>query len=97
MFGVMLKDIKNVRGQLLYYAAVVAVFFAIGIILKNVYFYMGAIIFVAAVLPISALAYDEKDNWDKFALASGVTRGQLVIARYVLGIVAFVPFFGVGC
>lgn len=96
MFGVMLKDIKNVRGQLLYYAAVVAVFFAIGIILKNVYFYMGAIIFVAAVLPISALAYDEKDNWDKFALASGVTRGQLVIARYVLGIVAFVPFFGVG-
>ncbi len=96
MFGVILKDLKNVKGQLLYYAVVVSVFFAIGLFLKNIYFYLGAIVFVAAVLPISALAYDEKDNWDKFALAAGVKRIQLVFARYILGVIPFIPLFAFG-
>ena len=96
MFGVIVKDVKNVKGQLLYYALVVAVFFAIGLLSKNVYFYAGAVVFVAAFLPLSALAYDEKDNWDAFALASGVSRKGLVLARYALGGAAFVPLFGIG-
>lgn len=57
---------------------------------------MGAIVFVTAGLPISALAYDEKDNWDKFALAAGVKRIQLVFARYILGVIPFIPLFAFG-
>lgn len=46
-------------------------------------------------VPLSALAYDEKDNWDKFALASGVTRNQLAVSRYLLGLVVFLPMWAV--
>lgn len=91
MKGTFLKDVINLKGQLLYYAVVIAVFFAVGAVSGNIYFYAGVSIFCGVVAPLSAIAYDEKDNWDKFALASGVTRKELAVSRYALGLAIFLP------
>ena len=95
MIGTFLKDLKNLKGQLMYYALIAVVFFAVGAVSGNIYFYAGLSIFCGAVAPISAVAYDEKDNWDKFALASGVTRNSLAVSRYLLGISLFLPVWAV--
>lgn len=95
MLGTIIKDFKNIFGQFIYYFVLMVVFMAVSVITKNIYYYMGAIVFFCVAVPLSALAYDEKDNWDKFALASGVTRNQLAVSRYLLGLVVFLPMWAV--
>lgn len=95
MLGTLIKDFKNIFGQFIYYFVLMVVFMAVSVIAKNIYYYMGAIVFFCVAVPLSALAYDEKDNWDKFALASGVTRNQLAVSRYLLGLVVFLPMWAV--
>ena len=93
MLGTIIKDFKNIFGQFIYYFVLMVVFMAVSVITKNIYYYMGAIVFFCVAVPLSALAYDEKDNWDKFALASGVTRNQLAVSRYLLGLIVFLPMW----
>lgn len=96
MLGCLIKDIKNILPILLYYVLIVAVFYAISAIVKNVYLFSGTLVFVAVMGPMQAFAYDEKDNWDKFALAAGVSRAELVFSRYILGLVFFAPIWLIG-
>lgn len=84
MFGLILKDFKNVIGQAVYYLIVLAVLYIVAFLTKNVYFYAGAVVFFSISMPISAIAYDEKDGWDAFALAAGMRRRDLVLSRYLL-------------
>ena len=95
MLGTIIKDLKNIFGQFIYYFVLMVVFMAVSVITKNIYYYMGAIAFFCVAVPLSALAYDEKDNWDKFALASGVTRNQLAVRRYLLGLLIFLPMWAI--
>lgn len=95
MLGTLIKDFKNIFGQFIYYFVLMVVLMAVSVITKNIYYYMGAIVFFCVAVPLSALAYDEKDNWDKFALASGVTRNQLAVSRYLLGLIVFLPMWAV--
>lgn len=39
------------------------------------------------MLPTTLLAYDERDKWDKFALAAPCTRRQIVTGKYLVGLV----------
>ena len=84
MFGLICKDLKNVRGQAAYYGVILAVLYAVAFWTKNVYFYAGAVVFFSVTVPVSAIAYDEKDEWDAFALAAGMRRRDLVLGRYLL-------------
>ena len=95
MKGTIIKDLKNIMGQFIYYLILMGVFLAVTAIAENIYFYAGASVFFCVAVPVSALAYDEKDNWDKFALASGVTRGRLAASRYVLGLLVFAPLWAI--
>ena len=95
MLGTIIKDLKNIFGQFIYYFVLMVVFMAVSVITKNIYYYMGANAFFYVAVPLSALAYDEKDNWDKFALASGVTRNQLAVSRYLLGLLIFLPMWAI--
>ena len=84
MLGLILKDLKNVAGQAIYYLAILAILYVVAFLTKNVYFYAGAVVFFSISVPVSAIAYDEKDVWDAFALAAGMRRRDLVLSRYLL-------------
>lgn len=45
----------------------------------------GVAIFYAAMLPVTALAYDEQSKWDKMAAGMPYTQAALVGSKYVLG------------
>ena len=45
MFGLILKDLKNVAGQAIYYLAILAILYVVAFLTKNVYFYAGAGVF----------------------------------------------------
>lgn len=71
MLGLLLKDIYNVRKQAIWYLAMIALFCGLSIILKNVAFSSTIGILVTISMPLTAIAYEEKDGWQKFVVASG--------------------------
>lgn len=48
---------------------------------------IGFSLFYVAVLPITALAYDERSRWDELANMMPFSVGQLVGSKYLLGLV----------
>ena len=56
MLGTIIKDFKNIFGQFIYYFVLMVVFMAVSVITKNIYYYMGAIVFFCVAVPLSALS-----------------------------------------
>lgn len=88
MKGLLLKSWKNIRPQLAYYLLFLAIGLVVSVLSESsLYFCCIGTIFVFSVT-LSAMAYDERDGWDKFAVASGVRRGELALSRYAFGLLA---------
>ena len=83
MKGLLYKNCKNVASVIWYYVAFAAVFFAVGCIGGNL-IYLGSVgIMMCVIVPLASFACDERENWDAFALSSGISRRQLVMSRYL--------------
>lgn len=54
-------------------------------------FMFGYSVFYAAMMPITALAYDERAKWDKFAGMLPYSAGEIVGSKYIIG------YLSVGC
>lgn len=99
MKGIIIKDIINLRSQYKAYIIILALWFAMGIIGGDNTFFGGIMIMFVVMLPISTMSYDEKNNWNKFALAMPVSRRDIVLAKYLfmgccLVIIAAISFIG---
>ena len=91
MKGMILKDFINIKTQLVYYAAAALVFGAVSVVMNNIYFFCGFMLFISLGSLMSAMAYDEQDRWAKFAVASGVPRRKLVGEKYLLSLFLTIP------
>jgi len=88
MIGLIKKDFMMVKKQLLIVVALMAFYC---IVLGNgrtadyqIGLFSGYLVAFMAVLPISMLAYDEKNKWGKYAAALPVSRNQQVISKYII-------------
>ena len=83
MKGLILKDICNQLGQLKAFAMVLIIFIVcFAQSSEGTLTIMCAV--YATVMVISNLAMDENSQWDIFALTMPVTRGQLVLVKYIV-------------
>lgn len=96
MKGMILKDFINIKTQLVYYAAAALVFGAVSVVMNNIYFFCGFMLFISLGSLMSAMAYDEQDRWAKFAVASGVPRRKLVGEKYLLSLFLTIPVMLLG-
>jgi len=94
MKGLMIKDLINLKKQGMILGILFLFYAVLGIMTKDSSM-MGAVMAVlAAMMPVSAMAYDEKAKWDKYALSMPVSRRDMVLSKYLLGILfAIVVFF----
>ena len=46
----------------------------------------GMLAVLSGMFPLTACSYDEKAGWDKYALTMPVSRKQMVLSKYVLGL-----------
>ena len=44
------------------------------------------LVMVAAMLPVTCMAYDERSQWDRYALTIPVSRTKMVVEKYLLGL-----------
>lgn len=84
MKGLFLKDFYNLRQLLLWYGVMMALFIAAAVISKNPSFMMGFGVFITISTASSSMAYDEKDNWYKFARACGLSPLAIAAEKYLL-------------
>ena len=86
MKGLLLKDILNIKKQGLIYLFLIAVWFFIGINNKDISYLSWVIVMVTFMLPITVISYDEKAKWERYALTMPISKGTIVVSRYLLAI-----------
>ena len=88
MIGLMKKDFMMIRRQIFIIIALMAFYFIIMGFGKSqdyqIGMFGGYMIALIAILPITMLAYDEKNKWGRYEAALPVTRKQSVISKYLL-------------
>lgn len=90
MMGLLIKDFYNLKGQLLIVAGMMVLYGGIAIANDNVGMFGAILAMIAATLPISAAAYDEKVNWDSYAMTMPISRGDLVRVKYYFGAICII-------
>ena len=86
MLGLLLKDFYNTRKQALWYLAMILIFCVLSVVLENIAFAATIGVLVTISMPLSAIAYEEKDSWQKFVIASGTSSKTIVGEKYILGL-----------
>lgn len=93
MIGLFIKDLLNLKTQFRFILLWFAMYGLISITSGNSAM-LGAIMAIMAVMmPITALGYDEKAKWEKYALSMPLSRTDLVLSKYLLGVVFSVIAF----
>ena len=86
MWGLIIKDLYNLKRQLALYGIIGGVYLAVAGVSGNVSVFIGMIMMFTAMIPLSAIAYDERAKWDKYSLTMPVSRKQIVAGKYLLGL-----------
>lgn len=87
MTGLLIKDIYNIRKQALWYVALIVFFCVLSISIDNIGFSAAIGMVVTVNIPLIAIAYEERDGWQKFVVASGVKIRKIVLEKYLLGLI----------
>lgn len=86
MKGLLIKDWQTLLKQMKFMLVIVVVLACVPGT------YMAAFaLFYAAMLPITALAYDERAKWDELAAMMPYTAKAIVGSKYVLGLTLVLP------
>ena len=91
MRGLIIKDLLNLKKQAGYLTLFIALYAILSIYMGNVEFVAGMIILLCAILPITAMSYDERAKWDRYALSMPVSRRDVVLSKYMLGLLLILP------
>ena len=81
MIGLILKDLFTLTRQALMYIVFIAVFS-----LMPGYNMASFAVMMACMMPMTALAYDERSHWDRLAASMPYTTAQLVLSKYLMGL-----------
>lgn len=85
MLGILLKDFVTTKKQIIWYVFMIALFCVVSVVTDNVAFAGSIGMVVAISVPTSAIAYEERDGFNKIAVASGIDKKVIVIEKYLLG------------
>ena len=87
MKGLIIKDFINLKKQSKVIGALVIFYLLISITSKNNSMFGAMMLMLFAMMPITAISYDEKANWDKYGLTMPVSRTDMVLSKYILGLI----------
>ncbi|MGI5896332.1 MAG: ABC-2 transporter permease [Oscillospiraceae bacterium] len=87
MKGLLLKDMMVLKKQGALLAILVAVYGVYSVASGDNSVFGSIIMLLGAMLPITAMAYDEQANWDKLALAMPVSRAALAVSKYIMSVI----------
>jgi ABC-2 type transport system permease protein len=93
MTGLIIKDLLNLKKQGKIYLLLVVFYFAMGLVNENTSMFTTMMTMVAVLIPLTAMAYDERSKWDRYALTMPISRKNMVMSRYLLGLIFLIVAF----
>ena len=86
--GLLLKDIFELWAQSRTLLLLTAVYLLIPVFTDGVKILGSVAVLLLAMLPVSALGYDERCKWERYALAMPLSRRELFLGKLLLGVLA---------
>ncbi|MEY9969844.1 ABC-2 type transport system permease protein [Lysinibacillus sp. RC46] len=86
MAGLILKDLMSIQRQIKTQAFVLIFFLFISIFMQQGLMLFTIIIFIVTFQTITALTYDEQSSWDKYANTLPISKGDIILSKYILSI-----------
>ena len=85
MLGLIIKDLYNIRKEIVWYIFLTVIFCALSAISNSIVLISAIGIFATISIPLTAIAYEEKDGWQRFVLSCGIKPKTAVFEKYLLG------------
>lgn len=86
MKALLLKDIKVLAGNMKLYFILILLYILLGGFVPDLGIFQLYPILLFSLFPVTALSYDERCHWTRFGITLPVSRSELVLSKYVLGI-----------
>ena len=84
MKGLLLKDLMVLKQQSKIFLLVVALWLGLTVVNRDANFFGGVMMMLSVLVPVFAMAYDEKARWDRYVLTMPVSKKDLVYCKYIL-------------
>lgn len=88
MKGLIIKDIFALRQQGKILLALLVFYAVYSVVFQNLSMLAVMIVLLCVMLPVTTMAYDEKNKWDKYALSMPIPRKAIVLSKYLFAIIA---------
>lgn len=86
MKGLLIKDFYMAKRFCWPFFLFVAVLLVISIVGEENLFFLVYPMIISGIIPVSLIGYDERDKWETYSGTLPYTRGQLVSAKYLVGL-----------
>lgn len=93
MTGLILKDLLNLKKQAKVYLILVIFYFVYGAVFESSSMFSSMMTMIAVMIPLTAMSYDERSKWDRYALTMPISRKVIVASRYLLGMIFIAAAF----
>ncbi|MDF2540671.1 MAG: hypothetical protein K0S47_389 [Herbinix sp.] len=87
MKGLLLKDALTLKKQGKIILIMVVFYTIYSASTKNISMLGAMVTLLCAMMPITTLSYDEFCQWDKYALSMPVSRNDIVLSKYIFGVI----------
>lgn len=98
MKALLVKDLLTLKGQAKSLLLVLAVWFIISFINGSGLFFTSLSVIYGMLLPLTTLSIDEKSRVERYMMSMPVTRAELALSRYALGLLGLLALgvLGIG-
>ena len=91
MKGLLYKSWLNVKPVATYYIIFVAVFFLVSLLNGDPLYFAAICVMIGVAVPLASMTSDDKDGWEKFAVAAGISRARFALGRYLFALFCQLP------
>ena len=86
MKALLIKDLKMIVKTLKLYLFIILCYAPLGALQLRLGYSQIFPVILGSVLPLSAMAYDERFHWDRYCLTLPVSRRDIVLSKYLLSL-----------
>lgn len=84
MRGLIIKDILNLKKNMMTVLAMIIFFTLFAYGTANPSYIIAMIVLISTTMSITSMAYDELAKWDSYALTMPISRNNIVLSKYIL-------------
>ena len=95
MKALLIKDLLTSKGLLKNYLLIIAIYACVAYMNDNIFLFSGMLLMIPMLMALNAVAYDEKASTLRLMVASGISRKQLALSKYVFGAVRLIAVFAI--